>query len=68
MRTIKIEVKNPKFESLLWMFEELNFIKVIESITRTSVKKAKAKKWTTCGEIDLKGKLDNINIRNFAHE
>ncbi|MCH8316987.1 MAG: hypothetical protein IIA88_00590 [Bacteroidetes bacterium] len=31
-------------------------------------KRSKKRKWTSLGKGDFGGKLDNVNIREFAHE
>lgn len=65
MQTITLKIKNHKDYYLLKEIAERLGIVIIEQGQEPEQEK---RKWDFIGTADLKGRLDNENIRDFAHE
>lgn len=65
MQTITLKIKNQKDYFLLKEIAERLGMVIIDQDKKSEQKK---RKWNSIGAADLKGKLDNLNIRDFAHE
>ncbi len=65
MQTITLKIKDQKDYYLLKEIAERLGIVIIE---QDSGKDREKRKWKFAGSIDLKGRLDTMNVRDFAHE
>jgi len=65
---ITLKVENSKDLFLLIKLADRLGIRIISQDGITPPKKLKNNKWKYMGAVKLDGKLDNTNIRDFAHE
>jgi len=65
MQTITLKIKNQKDYNLL---KEIAERLGIVSIEQDAGKDREKRKWKFAGSIDLKGRLDTVNVRDLTHE
>ena len=68
MQIITFKVENSKDLFLLVRLAERLGINIIDKKEVPSLKKKCENTWKYIGAVNLDGKLDNYNIRDFAHE
>jgi len=67
MQTITLKVKTPEDYYLLREIAERLGIDIID-LEQGNEKNQQEKNWEFVGSIDIKGRMDNMNIRDIAHE
>jgi hypothetical protein len=67
MQTITLKIKNQKDYNLLRKIAERLGIAIIDR-DQESEPYTEKRKWESIGSVDLKGQMDRLNIRDFAHE
>ena len=67
MQTITMKIKNQKDYFLLREIAERLGIAIIDQ-EQGSVNNRGKRNWEYIGSVDLKGRMDRLNIRDFAHE
>jgi hypothetical protein len=70
MEQFTIYLKEPqKRQLLIELLMKMDFLEWEISISKNDIETANSKKeWTTLGSVNLKGKADNLNLRDLAYD